>query len=221
MEAEPNLTGTIQELGDFGYIVCRLFTIFVSLLVISITLCFSSTVGWLCKYEQSIPELFTIFVSLLVISITLVFLLQLVDFVSMNRASQNDEGWHRIAWAFLKVMGNNNKVNTGSKVRLQLFEAPQSNIKSKNQVEEEHFLWWKQATRKPYPSTLYVTLKGITPPREVEPAERSLFATQEEKGRMTYEDLKKSVNWTGKKWVCVKGLDHCTVQLLKVDFCLK
>jgi len=45
VEAEPNLTGTIQELGEFGYIVCRFFTIFVSLLVISITLCFSSTVG--------------------------------------------------------------------------------------------------------------------------------------------------------------------------------
>ncbi|WAR23286.1 AHI1-like protein [Mya arenaria] len=107
---------------------------------------------------------------------------ELVDFVSMNRAASQDDrrtdkGLHRIAWAFLKVVGNNNKINT----------------------EEEHFLWWKLCPRKSYPSTLYITLKGIRPPRDVEPAERSLFATQEERGRMTYEDLKKSINWAGKK----------------------
>lgn len=34
--------------------------------------------------------------------------------------------------------------------------------------------------REPYPSTLYVTIKGIRPPRDVEPAlMRSMFATQE------------------------------------------
>ena len=35
------------------------------------------------------------------------FLFQLLDFVSMKRTAQNDDhetGWHRIAWAFLKVI---------------------------------------------------------------------------------------------------------------------
>ena len=45
-------------------------------------------------------------------------ILQLVDFVSMNRAAlqddrRTDKGLHRIAWAFLKIVGNNNKINTG------------------------------------------------------------------------------------------------------------
>ncbi|KAL4236261.1 Jouberin [Mactra antiquata] len=123
---------------------------------------------------------------------------ELLDFVSMNRAAQNDEGWHRIGWAFLKVLGNNQKLNVGSKVRLQIFEAPPANLRKRGEMEAA-YIWWKEAPRKAYPSTLYVTLKGITPPREVEPAERSLFATQEERGRMTYEDLKRSMNWTGKR----------------------
>ena len=42
----------------------------------------------------------------------------------------------------------------------------------------QQFQWWQSGNRKPYASTLYVTLKGITPPDTVEPAERSLFATQ-------------------------------------------
>ncbi|XP_052257208.1 jouberin-like isoform X2 [Dreissena polymorpha] len=138
-------------------------------------------------------------------------LFELVDFVSMNRTNQQsndrvDKGLHRIAWAFLKIVGNNKKINTGSKVRLQLFEPPEGSVRRRGETEEEHFLWWKNCPRKPYPSTLYLTLKGITPPSQVEPAERSLFATQEERGRMTYEDLKKTVNWTGRKQVPKKNL---------------
>ncbi|XP_053394001.1 jouberin-like isoform X2 [Mercenaria mercenaria] len=123
---------------------------------------------------------------------------ELLDFVSMNRAAKSDEGWHRIGWAFLKVVGNNKKLNVGSKVRLQLFEPPPSNLRRKPEMEEA-FQWWKECSRKPYPSTLYVTLKGIRPPLEVEPVERSLFATQEERGKMTFEELKKIAKWTGKK----------------------
>ncbi|XP_060597345.1 jouberin-like isoform X2 [Ruditapes philippinarum] len=123
---------------------------------------------------------------------------ELLDFVSMNKAAQTDSGWHRIGWAFLKVLGNNNKLNCGSKVRLQIFEAPPSNLRRKADMEEA-FQWWKECPRKPYPSTLYVTLKGIRPPLEVEAVERSLFATQEERGRMTFEELKKTVKWTGGK----------------------
>ncbi|KAK6171988.1 hypothetical protein SNE40_018397 [Patella caerulea] len=127
---------------------------------------------------------------------------ELLDFVSMNRASQQYKnvkqagGWHRIGWAFLKILGGNEKLNVDNKVRLQLFEPP-SNFKPKpGQVEI--YQWWYSATRTPYPSTLYVTLKGISAPDMVEPASRSMFPTQEEIGKMTYEDLKKSMNWGSK-----------------------
>ncbi|XP_064605140.1 jouberin-like [Liolophura sinensis] len=126
---------------------------------------------------------------------------ELLDFVSMNTASrQYDQaktqgGWHRIAWAFLKVVGSNDKLNAGSKVRLQLYHPPERFRLDSGQVEL--YQWWETATRRPYPSTLYVTLKGITPPSTVQPSMRSLYATQEEVGKMTYQDLKKSLHVTG------------------------
>ncbi|KAH9498473.1 Jouberin [Bulinus truncatus] len=128
-----------------------------------------------------------------------ILLFELLDFVSMNTASRQfvtlkaEGGWHRIAWAFLKVLGKNNKVNIGNKLRLQLFVPP--NKISKNQGQPEVYQWWKSGQRLPYPSTLYVTLKSIESPPEVSPAMRSMFATQKELGNMKYEDLK-SKHWS-------------------------
>nr|XP_022332539.1 jouberin-like isoform X2 [Crassostrea virginica] len=129
---------------------------------------------------------------------------EVLDFVSMNTArrqftnQKTEGGWYRIAWAFLKIRGNNDKLNTGSKVRLQLFVPPSSSSGKSNQLEV--YQWWRSMKREPYPSTLYVTIKGIRPPRDVEPAlMRSMFATQEEVGSRTYTDLKKSTQWGEKK----------------------
>ncbi|XP_046556867.1 LOW QUALITY PROTEIN: jouberin-like [Haliotis rubra] len=132
----------------------------------------------------------------------IILFFELLDFVSMNTASRkyNNEkqegGWHRIAWGFLKIHGANEKLNVGSKVRLQLFQPPNRFTVKPNKIEL--YQWWYSLPRVAYPSTLYITLKGITPPDEVEPAARSMFATQEERGRMTYDDLKKSMNWSSK-----------------------
>ncbi|XP_035826372.1 jouberin isoform X2 [Aplysia californica] len=129
-------------------------------------------------------------------------LFELIDFVSMNTASrqfgsQKEEGgWHKIAWAFLKVVGKNDKVNVGNKLRLQLFVPPSRYNRVPGQTEV--YQWWRTASRTPYPSTLYVTLKSIEPPEEVSAAMRSMFATQKELGHMSYKDLK-SMNWTGRE----------------------
>ncbi|KAL8612119.1 hypothetical protein ACOMHN_013998 [Nucella lapillus] len=127
-------------------------------------------------------------------------LFELRDFVSMNATNNKSEsGWHRIAWAFLKVVGGNGKINVGSKLRLQLFQVPSRRFATGVQPEVYH--WWKSHQRSPYPSTLYITLKSIVPPDNVEPSLRSMFATQQaslEQGVMTYEDLKRSMNWDSK-----------------------
>jgi hypothetical protein len=45
-------------------------------------------------------------------------------------------------YIYLQVLGNNNKLNTGAKVRLQLFEPPSSNIRSTpNQPEVGHLIF--------------------------------------------------------------------------------
>lgn len=45
-------------------------------------------------------------------------------------------------YIYLQVLGNNNKLNTGAKVRLQLFEPPSSNVRSTpNQPEVGHLIF--------------------------------------------------------------------------------
>ncbi|ELT92642.1 hypothetical protein CAPTEDRAFT_228034 [Capitella teleta] len=123
---------------------------------------------------------------------------EVMDFVSMSAASEKynnakqEGGWHRIAWAFLKVLGANGKPNTDRKVRLQLYY-PMSHIRGRGK-QLEIFQWWKSKQRIPYPSSIYVTVKGIVPPIEVEPAARSMFATQEERGRLTYDELQRTLD---------------------------
>ena len=41
------------------------------------------------------------------------------------------------------------------------------------------YQWWKSTKRVPYPSTLYVTLKGVQPPKTIDPSLRSMFAIQQ------------------------------------------
>ncbi|XP_013379742.1 jouberin [Lingula anatina] len=109
---------------------------------------------------------------------------EILDFISMNAARQKynvakqEGGWHRVAWAFLKVLGSNGHFNTDKKLRLQLFQPP-FKFKAKPGVVDV-YQWWLELPRVHYPSTLYVTVKGIRPPNpdEIEPAGRSMFATQ-------------------------------------------
>ena len=77
-----------------------------------------------------------------------------------------------------QVVGANGKVNVGNKMRLQLFQVPSRKVSSKDGSPEVYH-WWKTAPRHPpYPSTLYVTLKSIVPPDNIEPSMRSMFALQ-------------------------------------------
>eukprot|EP00106_Octopus_bimaculoides_P015706 XP_014783148.1 PREDICTED: jouberin-like [Octopus bimaculoides] len=117
---------------------------------------------------------------------------EIVDFVSMNSTSYryqrqppHEGGWYKIAWAFLKVIGANQKANTDTKVRLQLFQPCQSSVSQVTTHTPEVYIWWKNEQRVKYPSTLYVTIKKTSLPSNVEPSLRSMFATQEEKGIST------------------------------------
>ncbi|XP_077991283.1 jouberin-like [Glandiceps talaboti] len=129
----------------------------------------------------------------------IILFFELLDFVSMNAVSlnynnaRNDGGWHRIAWAFLKMVGSHGAPNTEKKTRLQLFHPPINYRKKPG--SNEVYQWWTSVVRQPYPSTLYVTLKGLRTPDNIQPSVRSMFATQEEEGTTSYRDLKKSIEW--------------------------
>ncbi|XP_040821563.1 jouberin [Ochotona curzoniae] len=115
---------------------------------------------------------------------------EILDFLSMEEIKNNSEvqnqecGFRKIAWAFLKLLGANGNANINSKLRLQLFYPPTKPRSQLNVVEV--FEWWSKCPRNRYPSTLYVTVRGLKVPDCIKPSYRSMVALQEEKGKPVY-----------------------------------
>lgn len=115
---------------------------------------------------------------------------EILDFLSMEEIKNNSEvqnqecGFRKIAWAFLKLLGANGNANINSKLRLQLFYPPTKPRSQLNVVEV--FEWWSKCPRNRYPSTLYVTVRGLKVPECIKPSYRSMVALQEEKGKPVY-----------------------------------
>ncbi|XP_011946984.1 PREDICTED: jouberin isoform X15 [Cercocebus atys] len=112
---------------------------------------------------------------------------EILDFLSMDEIKNNSEvqnqecGFRKIAWAFLKLLGANGNANINSKLRLQLYYPPAKPRSQLNVVEV--FEWWSKCPRNRYPSTLYVTVRGLKVPDCIKPSYRSMMALQEEKGK--------------------------------------
>nr|XP_045247432.1 jouberin isoform X9 [Macaca fascicularis] len=93
---------------------------------------------------------------------------EILDFLSMDEIKNNSEvqnqecGFRKIAWAFLKLLGANGNANINSKLRLQLYYPPTKARSQLNVVEV--FEWWSKCPRNRYPSTLYVTVRGLKVP---------------------------------------------------------
>ncbi|XP_014681830.1 PREDICTED: jouberin-like isoform X1 [Priapulus caudatus] len=119
---------------------------------------------------------------------------EILDLNSMSTAALKfatrgqQSGWHHVAWAFLKLVGANGQPNVGRRVRLQLYLPPAKYITTPGTIDV--YQWWLTQPRRKYPSTLYVTADCIRLPASVEPGTRSMVATQEEQGRLTYEELR-------------------------------
>ncbi len=115
----------------------------------------------------------------------LFFLVQ--DFVSMNRANNSNasedksgdgKGWHDVAWAFLKPFPSPGEANTETKLRLQLYKPSARKMPAADgggtagaaeRPENEARVvwnWWMNCKHVKYPSSLYVTVQAILPPKE-------------------------------------------------------
>lgn len=64
--------------------------------------------------------------------------------------------------SYFKLLGANGNVNINSKLRLQLYYPPSKPRSQLNVVEV--FEWWSKCPRNRYPSTLYVTVRGLKVP---------------------------------------------------------
>ncbi|XP_078039789.1 uncharacterized protein LOC144471534 isoform X2 [Augochlora pura] len=100
-----------------------------------------------------------------------VILFEIIDLLSFAEASFNydkfgHEGcWYKIAWAFLKPVGRNSTVHTDRKVRLQLYKCRKTIKKFERFHACEVYTWWKSNVREKYPSSLFVTIMSIDPPK--------------------------------------------------------
>ncbi|KAK9411604.1 jouberin [Crotalus adamanteus] len=125
---------------------------------------------------------------------------EILDFLSMNDAKANfdiqaqESGFRKICWAFLKLVGANGVLNIGRKVRLQLYSPPRRTRSQLHVVEV--YDWWAKCPRKNYPSTLYVTVKGIKLPDHVNPSLRSMMAIQQEYHSTSFLDLRNDTSKT-------------------------
>ncbi|XP_075001991.1 jouberin isoform X7 [Calonectris borealis] len=120
---------------------------------------------------------------------------QILDFLSMDevRASSDvqiqERGFRKICWAFLKLVGANGVRNIDGKLRLQLYYPPPRTKSHSNVVEV--YDWWAKCPRNRYPSTLYVTVRGIKLPDHVAPSFRSMIAVQQEQSGATLCELQR------------------------------
>ncbi|NXO34885.1 AHI1 protein, partial [Locustella ochotensis] len=97
--------------------------------------------------------------------------------------------YRKICWAFLKLVGANGVLNVGGKLRLQLYYPP-SRTKSHSNVVEVYD-WWAKCPRNRYPSTLYVTVKGLKLPDHVGPSFHSMAAVQQEQSNTALSELQR------------------------------
>ncbi|XP_033209980.1 jouberin-like isoform X2 [Belonocnema kinseyi] len=100
-------------------------------------------------------------------------LFEILDLLSFSEASFNydqygSEGcWYKIAWAFLRPVGTVGILHINKKVRLQLYR-PRRNFKKFSKNKCEVYTWWKSNKREKYPSSLFVTVSAVDPPK-IEP----------------------------------------------------
>ncbi|GJQ71199.1 hypothetical protein Trydic_g1096 [Trypoxylus dichotomus] len=119
---------------------------------------------------------------------------ELLDFVGFSEAalqsSVYSRGWHRIAWAFLKINAADGTTNTRKKLRLQLYKP------GKDKSSCPVYDWWREKRIK-YSSTLYITVKAITPPNIVVETFRSKTPLEREKSTSILDEHVENSESTG------------------------
>ncbi|NXT22884.1 AHI1 protein, partial [Syrrhaptes paradoxus] len=119
---------------------------------------------------------------------------EILDCLSKDKVRANSDvqiqerGFRKICWAFLKLLGAN-EVHIDAKLRLQLYYPPPRTKSHSNVVEV--YDWWAKCPRNRYPSTLYVTVRGIKLPEHVAPSFCSMIAVQQEQSNATLSEVQR------------------------------
>uniref|UniRef100_A0A8C0BYM2 Jouberin n=1 Tax=Buteo japonicus TaxID=224669 RepID=A0A8C0BYM2_9AVES len=149
------------------------------------------------EWEEQVifNECFSYFIQNTEESPRVILFFEILDFLSMDGVRANSDvqiqehGFRKICWAFLKLVGANGVLNIDGKLRLQLYYPPPRTKSHSNAVEV--YDWWAKCPRNRYPSTLYVTVRGIKLPDHVAPSFRSMIAVQQEQSSATLCELQR------------------------------
>ncbi|NXJ80964.1 AHI1 protein, partial [Trogon melanurus] len=155
------------------------------------------------EWEEQVifNERFSYFIQNTEESPLVILFFEIVDFLSVDEVRANSDvqiqesGFRKICWAFLKLVGANGVLNIDGKLRLQLYYPPP---RTKSHSNVEIYDWWARCPRNRYPSTLYVTVKGIKLPDHVPPSFRSMIPVQQEQNSETLCELQRE----GSKKLC-------------------
>ncbi|CAF3431313.1 unnamed protein product [Rotaria sp. Silwood1] len=110
-----------------------------------------------------------------------------------NQQNLNDlSNTFPIAWAFLKIVGIRNTLNTERMVRLQLWQPFQQQHSSTSSTPDV-VLWYNHSHREKYPSTLYVTIKPLNARGHYHPGIRSIVDGDIKGMRERYDQLAKEM----------------------------
>ncbi|CAF2659041.1 unnamed protein product [Rotaria sp. Silwood2] len=106
-----------------------------------------------------------------------------------NQQNPNDRAnAFPIAWAFLKIVGIRNTLNTERMVRLQLWQ-PFEQQRSSTALTPDVVLWFNHLHREKYPSTLYITIKPLNSRGHYHPGIRSIVDGDIKGMREQYDKL--------------------------------
>ncbi|CAF1634662.1 unnamed protein product, partial [Adineta ricciae] len=116
---------------------------------------------------------------------------EILEFVT-NQQNINDlSNTFPIAWAFLKVIGSRNVLNTERMIRLQLWQ-PIEHIRG-SALTPDVVMWYNHVPHTKYPSTLYVTVKPLNIPNHFHPGLRSALDGGIEQMRNEYRQIKREL----------------------------
>ncbi|XP_068794492.1 jouberin isoform X3 [Struthio camelus] len=161
------------------------------------------------EWEEQVifNERFSYFIQNTEESPMIILFFEILDFLSMNEVRANSEvrvqecGFRKICWAFLKLVGANGVLNVDRKLRLQLYYPPPGPPRTRSHSNVvEIYEWWAKCPRNRYPSTLYVTVRGIKLPDHQEQGSTTFCDLQSEGCKKTGEPLpeekKEQFKWT-------------------------
>jgi jouberin len=119
-----------------------------------------------------------------------ILLFEVMDFVtSPQDLSKYPDGWNRIAWGFLKLVGEDGKANTEKDVRLQLYRYPFRLFPKIPKGPIAYVYHCYREPRRKYSSTLYVKVSSQKTMDEIVIGRRPMLPNETEESSVPIDEV--------------------------------